>query len=397
MKNWVYQNTLTKEMAAYYDDKKSDYVYIKCGHCSECIREKIQGYAQRIMMESINNYMFLCTLTYSNSMLPGVTIANGKTVHFADTYDVSQMLERMQKWRNRGDHTHKWIRYPHKVFAVSELGGKKARPHFHMIIFIPKRFANDEPEIRKIESELYWAIRENWARNEGTNRKPVYTPLFRYAEKWVNGQLTKNYDLHWVDPKTTQNGEADAAFYVLKYLLKQQNNDNNKDKEKDKTAIETDAVKDDEEGWEWRKMRWLKKQCSTEEFDLIWPRIRSKAFYSKWFGLNMQRHANGELLSDYDIEKYIRNCIEWSKGKYDFPVFINPANKKTTPLCNYYRKKYMTLDDVKAFWKEDNEGLTKYGDNIRYDTRLQNTLTKATKVTYKLNKLTELDYYGTND
>ena len=376
---------IKKDDIRYYKDKLHKFLYIKCGYCSECIHEKINNYAQRILMESINNHMFLCTLTYKNSMLPKWTFNNGITVPFADTKDVSMMLERLDKWRNRCRHDKQYIPWPYKILAVSELGGEKARPHFHIIFMIPKRFAQTEYDIKNMEEKLYWTIRNNWARNEGTARKPIYEPLFTYHESWTNGKLRKNYDLHYVRPETTENGVSDAAFYVLKYLIKQQNNYGKSNKEKDKTTLNYEA------GWEYKKMRYLEENIDKTEFDKVWPMIRSRVFYSKYFGLNKHLHYDTkQKIIDKDIEEYIKHCIEWSKGKYEFPVFINPINKRTSPLCNYYRKIFMTTEDHKFFWKDEiQQDLDR---RILTPSQLSNKLLKAKRVEENMNKLTELDY-----
>lgn len=376
----------------YYRDNSSNLIYIKCGHCSQCINEKIQGYAQRILMEGMINHLFLVTITYKNSMIPKevITHSDGKeeTILYADTQDVRRMFERMDKWRDRTQHDKLYIKYPYNYFGVTELGSEKGRPHIHIIIGIPKRFATTEEEIRVIEHELYWTIRKNWQRNINTNkngdvnnRKPIYEPLFEYHEKWVRGKKMANYDCHYINPKTTANGESDAIFYVLKYLLKQLNN--NIYEEKRKTTEQTGLI-----GQEYRKMLYLKKILSAEDFAYVWNKVRSRIFCSNFYGLGRKYTQKGNII-DTKISDYILNCIQWSKHKYKFPVFINPCNKRTAPLCEYYRKRFLSKDD-KIFFS-DMEEIYYQTEKFLTPEQINNKNDRAKAVARNLNKLTDYD------
>lgn len=123
--------------AGYYKHTKLSKIAIPCGWCKECITNKQMGYIQRIMEESTKNEFFMVTLTYKESMIPKHQIKE-YNFKYADIQDFIKMCKRMDTWRKRENKKHEYIPYPFRYFGVTELGGKKQRPHFHVLIAIEK-------------------------------------------------------------------------------------------------------------------------------------------------------------------------------------------------------------------------------------------------------------------
>lgn len=330
--NKNFQNTRgSPDEARYYKHNLISKMEVSCGWCKECITAKQMAYIQRIMEESTKNEFYMITLTYKEDMIPKYKI--GKfTFRYADTTDFTKMCKRMDTWRERKDTKHKYVPYPFRYFAVTELGGKKHRPHVHAIIAISKEYLPDKASCLNIEKTIYWAFRENWQRNTGGNkRKANYKPLFEYHETFRNGKWERNYDCHYVDKELTANGIEDCAWYVMKYMLK-----------------DCDT--------ERRRQQALKLNLKHYEYEKVWDLIRTRRFYSTGWGLNPKIiNPFGDIEYDADIVQDIRQSIEKSKGKYPYPCWINKWNGKYFPLCKYYKDKFLTLEDLKYFWDEEYE------------------------------------------
>lgn len=313
-----------------YKDTKSAYLYVPCGWCEECIAVKQMGYIQRIMLESINNHIFMIMYSYNEEMIPKMEL-NGYTFRYADIHDFTLMAKRLKKWRDEKNKKHSYINHNWRYFGVTELGGKKGRPHFHIFILIPKKELPEYADVTREEKHLRKVMLENWQRNVGTTRNPIYKDLCTYHECWRNGILHRNYDCKWINPGQTKEGIADPAWYIMKYALK-------------------------DSGKERRRQQALKLNLPEKEYLEAWNTIKTQAFFSKYFGYNADTdkciNPFGDIEIDKDIYNYLRKCIEFGKGKFDYPVFINPNNGKTFPLSNYYRKNdtLFTLKDYADYY-----------------------------------------------
>lgn len=102
-------------------DCSSRFIYVNCGHCTECIANKQMQFVQRIQMEELDNHLFFASITYNNEMLPYVACSNGRVIRYADKSDVTDMMKRLRKRNAFGR--------PFRYLAVSELGSLRGRPH----------------------------------------------------------------------------------------------------------------------------------------------------------------------------------------------------------------------------------------------------------------------------
>jgi len=344
------------------------YIQVPCGNCSQCIAIKQMEYTQRILMESINSNIFMLTLTYNDEMIPRHATSTGYNLKYADKQDVVNMFKRIDTWRDRH------IKYEDipkiRYFGVTELGSEKGRPHIHVLILVKKWKGQTHEQLLDLENKLYWLYRKNWKRNIApSTKKPVYKELFTYNESWRNRILYRNYDLHYVNPSTTNNGVADAAWYVLKYLLKNTDNYESTKEVQRQRALKMNlstVIEDVDENGEIKS----KFQPDTEYYE-IWNKIKSKAFYSKYFGLGMKPTPFGDI--DEDIYYWIRKGIEYGKGKFDYPIFVHPITGETFPLAKYYHKYLLEDKDIDVMYNNKER-------ELKTLTEIQNVVDKWKRI-----------------
>lgn len=294
-----------KDKLAFLVDTKSRYIKVPCGHCTECVFMRQSSIVQRCLAEELDNHLFYCTLTYNNESMPYLSTSTGFDIRYADMRDFVLMMKRLRKHDDFG----RQIRY----FVVSELGSKSGRPHFHAILFVPKRSDDRFPQILQLEEWLFRNVLFEWRRNYGSTRSPIYKPLCTYQRRWIRGQLKTNYDLHYLNPRSSKNGSSDVVFYVSKYMLK---------------------PSDREE----RLQQALKLNLDEDEYEDVWKVVKSRFHASTGFGLS----------SDLQRE-YVRDCIDKSRILEKNPKFYS-SDGFSYPLSRYYyRKGVINLDDANVF------------------------------------------------
>lgn len=314
-----------------YKNTTSAMILRPCGHCEQCIANKQMKIIQRVLMESFENHFFYSTLTYSNDALPFYPTSSGYTIRFADVVDVQNMIKRIRTGNMFGR--------SFKFFAVSELGSKRARPHFHILWMIPKLETDTRITLLNLEKLMFDVILSQWKRNIALTTswkgnvipdrfRPEWQKLCIYKRYYTPNGPKFNYDTHYVRPSTSVNGVTDVAFYVLKYMLKPCDR----------------AV---------RLQRALRLNLSELEYNEVWSTVRPRYLCSKHFGLT--NHFDFDPFGDKIEEKrpnqvydYIRKCIVSSYGK-DYPEFVNPVDGSHYPMAAYYLKRYLTYEDAKHF------------------------------------------------
>lgn len=197
-------------------DCTSQYINVPCGHCAECVRLRQNYLIQRIRLLSYNFDIYFQTLTIKPSLTPSISypLDNGDT--FTSEVATRSMFQKyIKRLRKRNYFGSNFLYY-----AVSEYGGKKHRPHFHVLYFVPR--STEFPDIvkcRSLASSIKWKLFDEWSINKGTRKQPVYENYIEYHEIFKNGKLLRNYDFHFVEPKDGDSYE-NVAFYVTKYVLK---------------------------------------------------------------------------------------------------------------------------------------------------------------------------------
>lgn len=327
-------------------DCSSQFIPVPCGHCPQCIAMRQSAVVQRVYMESINNYLYFVTLTYNNESLPVFSIHDFE-IPFADYSDVQKMFKRIRKGNLFGR--------PFKYFAVSEFGSK-GRPHFHLIVSIPKLKVDDDYTPFNIETRLYNVILSQWCRNVGSKRNPDYKEITTLVRKFRSGRLTTNFDCHYIVPNLTDSGVSSTAYYVSKYMMKPSTR-------------------------EVKLQQALKLNLPIDEFESIWKDIKNGHYMSKGFGLRgySDLSHNDSCGFDISIGAYIRKCINQSiQDGLAFPCFIIPDSGKMIPLSRFYRKHYLYVDDAYSFYynQPDQTNIdslfeTKSYENPRYDEEVR--------------------------
>lgn len=299
-------------------DTSHSHLLVPCGHCDECIRNRQFGYMQRAMVESIYAWPFAIMISYNEEHLPRVTASDGKHFRYANWKHLQDMFKRLRIHNSFGRNF--------TYLAVSEFGGKRHRPHFHLLLFLEK-LPGDHPDYTPFNlwSLVFKEVLKHWSVNVGSDKNPVYESLLTYRVSRTAAGIRRNYDVQYCDPKL-YNGEpmSGVAMYFQKYMLKGD-----------------DYVK--------RLHCALKLNYEPEEAALLWKIIRPRSSRSLGFGLadfsgKRSPVPNPAVLDR--IKSYI--SLSRSSGSY-FPMFFIPSNGKSLPLSRYYRSRFETIDDRLGF------------------------------------------------
>lgn len=321
IKNPNYKHTVdnSHDVHVHMKDTTSQYIEMRCGHCPECLILKQTYIRQRSVLMARTHDIFFCTLTYNQEMLPTMEV-NGIKHAYADIRDFQNLVKRLRKMDFFGA--------PFKYICCTEYGGKKHRPHFHVLFFVQKpEHKEDEYDVWNKTQCWYWGILHLWRRNVNTDvvvsrktgikhvrvntRKPVWKPICTYVRD-RKGRCT--YDFHQVVPRRTKNGVADVCTYVTKYCLKF-------------------------DKWVQSKQQALRLNLDDDEYKRVWNLVKPRLLISKHFG-------------DDDIfDEVVRKGIDYSirKGEKYF-VFIDPNTGHVSPLAPYLRDKFATYIDKLELW-----------------------------------------------
>lgn len=331
--NYNSKNPLTRRLK----DTTSQRIWIKCGHCDECIKEKQIDMIQRIQMEAEGSYLFMVMLSYNERNIPKTKASDGHTFKHVDYEHIKNMMKRVRK--------RKYIDRDIRYIFTSEYGGKKHRPHYHGIIIVPKE-EGDTPWVPiNLEYTLRNCILKEWTINKGTNRKPIYDNLLDFKSILKRGKVYSNYDLHYIVPD--RNGEnIQAAFYVLKYLMKE-----DKYTRALHYAIKANYTRniindkgDIEPEWQylWRilKPKWSK----SEGFGVK----GKKEWYTKDTGLGYTTRS-WRIKPNQDTIKDLEQMIQLSYNGHEMPCYFNKVTGQDFPMAKYYKQKVMKTCDHLRF------------------------------------------------
>lgn len=320
-----YRPSFNSSEAMNIKGSQASYIKVNCGHCAECLRSKQNAFQQRCGYMTREYICYFGTLTYDNAHLPKYVAHDGAVYRYADPRHFALMIKRFRK---NGD-----IPSGCKYVLVSEYGGRKHRPHFHFLFYVPKSYFREVLKIDEtvmsspnlfplyqstFENNLYWLFRLGWKVNVGKARNgAIYEPLFQYREN-VRGE--RNFDFHLVRYREKTDITAVSA-YVSKYVLKF-------DKWAD-NMLKQAFIKYDN-GNEINDYKNIRRLCT--------PRVLT----SKNFGFIWPDNVSFRHEFSQSIAKYCN-----SSSKLDYIEYHSPIDGYISPLCRYYRKKLLTFDDVK--------------------------------------------------
>lgn len=110
------------------DRHTKDEIPVPCGKCPNCSARRISGWSFRLVKEGErSSSSFFITLTYDTDHVP-ITKKGFKTL---DKRDLQLFFKRLRK-------KHEGENIKIKYYAVGEYGGKRYRPHYHIILFNAK-------------------------------------------------------------------------------------------------------------------------------------------------------------------------------------------------------------------------------------------------------------------
>lgn len=109
---------------------------VKCGHCKDCIKAMQDDWFVRAFFEfkriEGKGLCFFPTLTFDNDHLPYWTDGEMSFPCF-DLTLIKRFRDKLRVYLTRDGYDAKGIRY----IVCPEFGGKKGRPHYHVLLFVP--------------------------------------------------------------------------------------------------------------------------------------------------------------------------------------------------------------------------------------------------------------------
>lgn len=315
-----------KDKLAYVVDTVSHYIPVPCGHCGECRRLRANGVLQRAQLESLAGYPFMVSLSYNPESLAHYDCSNGYSIPYAPVEDLQNMFKRLRK----SNALTRRFRY----YAITELGSKKGRPHAHILLYLERLPEDNDFTPLNLERTAWKAILDEWRRNYGSSRSPIYRPLLTYIRKYRYGKIHSTYDLHLVLPSVTGTTD-DVSLYVTKYLCK-------------------------DSEWRDKVKRGLFTHCPPEEALEVWSKIRPRAISSLNFGFGVYDDLNPRKVSHEDRlsilmatenADLVRKSIELSSQFEKSAKFYDIETGKALPLARYWYKfgDIYTLEKHKIF------------------------------------------------
>lgn len=141
---------------------KNKFIYVPCGKCAWCRKDKRNEWYLRFKLEMENNqFTKFVTLTYSDDQLPFyLDEETGEFGYRADKSDVQKFIKRMRK-----------AGYQFKYFIVSEYAPKTRRPHYHGLFF------SDD----NIKDEV---VRKHWQKGV-TDTQDAEEGCLKYVTKYI--------------------------------------------------------------------------------------------------------------------------------------------------------------------------------------------------------------------
>lgn len=144
------------------ESHKNKYIYVPCGRCAWCRRDKRNEWCLRFEIEQRDNlYTDFITLTYDDEHVPYfIDESDGVFEMRASKSDVQKFIKRLRKAG------HKF-----KYFIVSELGPKNQRPHYHGIFFSNEKISDSD-------------LQRTWGKGF-TSSYPATPGAMRYVTKYI--------------------------------------------------------------------------------------------------------------------------------------------------------------------------------------------------------------------
>lgn len=181
----------------------SNFLYVPCGHCWQCIQSKQYDYEKRAVSEFQNIFktgsLFNFTLTYNEKYVPKYL-------------DVNVLCRRdVQLFKKRLKARYGDLGKDLKIMYSGEYGKDKDRPHWHILIYC---------NFKESPYEMYRNVKFSWSKFLFKYKGAYVFESLGYVglpSKWVDGKLM---------PYKVQNALLDnvlALRYTIKYVFKSYN------------------------------------------------------------------------------------------------------------------------------------------------------------------------------
>lgn len=327
-------------------DTRSQYIYVPCHTCAECLHSRQSHFAQFSSLLSPHSYQYFITLTYQNKALPFVKICD-EIFYFPDYQDVKLLFKRIRKI----------FHYDFRYLVCSEFGSHTHRPHFHILLSVIPPNPLSSVEALNIESWLRENILSNWKTLiGGSKRSPLFLQNTVYREKYSNGKLYRNYDCHYIDPSLSKEGNNDVAYYVTKYTTKYDSyvydlkrrlyavcDSISPDSPIRDVAHLRDYVSFSKNSQFYQKI--FDKYSSYDLFSVLWRYVAPKVVTSKDYLL--QKSMPSIYLS---IESVVKNYISISIfNSSEHPQFFSRYSGKSSKMDYELFRRFATLEQFEYF------------------------------------------------
>lgn len=167
--------------------ENTQYVYRPCGRCPECLAVKQSGIYQRVAEQSKTHYIYMVTLTINNKHMESITLPYG-SVPYVRTVPWKVLRDMFKRIRNKN-----LLTRPFKYLAFSELGSQHARPHFHLLVCLPKYDSDRYADIMNLDRIVFETFRDQWK----VNVNVVCQNLYEYNDE--DPQKSKYHTIHVLD------------------------------------------------------------------------------------------------------------------------------------------------------------------------------------------------------
>lgn len=173
---------------------------VPCGQCEECKKSKTNEYILRSYIQykdTLTNkgFVYFDTLTYSNKYLP----KHFGIAHFSRK-DITLFLKELRIYLTRAGFN---VKDNIKYFVTSEYGGKKHRPHYHVLFFIT---------VPNLTVDTFWYyLNKAWKFGFIDRRSTAPTRV-------VNSQAALNYVAKYVQKDQEWQSVVDAKLARLKRI-----------------------------------------------------------------------------------------------------------------------------------------------------------------------------------
>lgn len=331
---------VTNPTRRYEDGKSRPLLWVPCGTCKECRKALqdewfVRGYLEWLRCKNACGAAWLLLLTYSNSYLPfnndeeyGINYACFNHDH------LRSFMRLLRYYLKKKGYKAKEIRY----FIGCEFGGKRGRPHYHVILFVP--FYVSAKDMQECCSKAWKCGFTSWSKKHGMM---IESPLgLQYAMKyvskdmyWFTRPIYKVYADRKIKTTISEYGKELRALYF-----------NQKNSELMKNTPDTDIEK---------RYKNYRKSC---------PRHYSSTHFGEE-GINLFKNPDGT----WNLEKLTEGKIDLKKLGF---VTNKPNGRTEFPLPRYFARKIFYERDTWNLYKRTPLAATVL--TMRYNMTIQRAM-----------------------